>query len=178
VLPAGKLSLYRTNTSGMVDVIVLNAVTGDAYTYGILHEGSEEYGEGGLVAKNTTVSVENGGAGYPAVITGTAFQDGGFGGVVAGQREIAGTRVAAGVVELTGVSGVKRSDFFEKEGVWYVNAKGTVYQVASQVEGYIKVTGTWFTQDEGRLAAIRAYSNDMTVYVDPVGDKVRVIVTN
>lgn len=179
LIPENQLSSYHLNTSGMVDIIILNAVTGDAYTYGILKRGSQDFSDGsGLSGSNSTVTVKNGSGGTDAIITGSSFKDGVFGGAVAGAREISGTHVAAGVVELSSVSGVKRSDFFEKDGVWYVNAKGTVYQVSSRVEGYIKATDSWFTQESGRLEAIRAFSNDMTVYIDPVGHKVRVIAAN
>ncbi len=178
MIPQRQLSTYHLNSSGMVDILILNSVTGDAYTYGMMHKGSQEFSEGGLSGSNTTISITNGTGGQSAIITGAAFEDGGFGGTVAGAREIHGTRVAAGVISLESVSGVKRADFFQKDGAWYVNAKGTVYQVSSKVEGYIKATDTWFTQEQNRLEAIRAFSNDMTVHIDPVGHKVRVIVVN
>lgn len=179
VIPQRQLSAYHRNTSGFVDAVILNAVTGDAYTYGIMEEGTAISGDGDLTATNRTVTVVNSGSGYPETITGTAFRDGGFGGVAASTRKIGEVPVAAGIVELTPISGVKRADFFEKDGLWYVNANGTVYPVSARVEGYIKATGEWFRQKESeRLAAIRAFSNDMTVYLDPVGKKVRIIVTN
>lgn len=170
-----QLSTYHRNTSDFVDIIVLNAVTGDAYTYGIMREGSVTSGMGDLIATNRTIAIENASGGQEAIITGTAFKDGGFGGTVAGARDIGGTKVAAGVVELTGISGVKRSDFFEKDGVWYVNAKGTVYPVSSKVECYNPSIKEWFPAGSEGLTAIRQYSNNMTVYVDPIGDKVRII---
>lgn len=170
-----QLSTYHRNTSDFVDIIVLNAVTGDAYTYGIMREGSVTSSLGDLTATNRTIAIENASGGQEAIITGTDFKDGGFGGTVAGARDIGGTKVAAGVVELTGISGVKRSDFFEKDGVWYVNAKGTVYPVSSKVECYKPSIQEWFPAGTEGLTAIRQYSNNMTVYVDPIGDKVRII---
>jgi len=79
------------------------------------------------------------------------------------------------VVELTAVSGVRRTDFFEADGVWYVSAGGSVYPVSPEVEGYIAATGSWFTQTEDRLAAIRAYSDNLTIHLDPIGHRVRII---
>ena len=113
------------------------------------------------------------------IITAAYFEEGGFGGVAAGARTIEGVPVAADVVMLTKISGVRRSDFFRQDGVWYVKAGGASYEVAARVEGYIKATGAWFTQPEDkRLEAIRAFSDDMTVCIDPVGQKVRVIIAN
>ena len=41
-------------------------------------------------------------------------------------------------------------------------------------------TKSWFTEDSGsaRLAACKAFSNDLTVYLDPIGEKVRIVVAN
>ena len=41
-------------------------------------------------------------------------------------------------------------------------------------------TKSWFTGDSGadRLAACKAFSNDLTVYLDPIGEKVRIVVAN
>lgn len=174
-IPRKKIAAYRCNTSGMVDILILDGVTGDVYTYGVLRKGTAYQNLGGLTAENTTVRVENSGSGYPEVITGTRFEDGDFGGVVAGQREIGGVKVAAGLAQLTALSGVKRSDFFEKDGMWYVTVKGTVYPVAEQVETCIRSSGIWFDRNKDPLSAVRAYSNDMTVYIDSVGKKVRII---
>lgn len=170
-IPQNQLYAYHLNSSGMVDVLILNAVTGDAYTYGILRRGSVSSGMGDLTAVNTTVSVTNGSGGLGALITGQDFKDNGFGGVADSARTVGGSKVAANVFMLDEVTGVKRSDFFQDGGKWYVNAKGTVYLVSSKVEGYIRNTGSWISS----LDDIRAYSNDMTLYIDPVGHRVRII---
>lgn len=170
------LAAFHRNTSGMVDILVLEETTGDAYTYGMLKKGTTETSTGDFSASYATISVVNGSGTSAAMIGGSTAANGSFGGVVAGARENSGTKLAAGTISLTEIRGVKRSDYFQQDGTWYVRANGTVYPVADQVEGYIKATSTWFTQSTGRLEAIRAYSDDMTVYVDPVGGKVRVIV--
>ena len=174
-IPAQKLSAYHQNTSGFVDIIVLNAVTGDSYTYGIMHEGSVTSGTGELDVTNRTIAIENASGGQTAVITGSTFKDGSFGGAVIGAREIGGTRVAAGVVELTGISGVTRSDFFVQDGIWYVTAEGTVYPISPNVECYKPSVKEWLPAGMDGLSAIRQYSNSLTVYVDPIGEKVRII---
>ena len=57
-----------------------------------------------------------------------------------------------------------------------VNAGGKVYQVSNKVVCYNTTTKVWFTGDDP-LYQIRAYSDDLTIYVDPYGEKVRVITT-
>lgn len=79
-------------------------------------------------------------------------------------------------VTLEAVEGVSRSDFFVSNGASYVNAGGKVYQVSNKVACYNTTTKVWFTGDDP-LYQIRAYSDDLTIYVDPYGEKVRVITT-
>ena len=64
-----------------------------------------------------------------------------------------------------------------------MNTKGRTYRVADDVECY-RGSGSsrygaenWFSQDTGeaRLNACKAYSDDLTIYVDPIGEKVRVV---
>ena len=155
----------------MVDVIVLNNVTGNAYTYGILHQGEkEDTDSSGLTAVNRTVAVENSTGTTDALITGQAFQDGGFGGVARGTGG-----KAASVVELTAIRNVSSTDFFTAEGTLYVNAGGKVYQVASGVQCYNNYTKSWFA-GENALDQARAFADTLTVYIDPVGSMVRVVV--
>ena len=78
---------------------------------------------------------------------------------------------------------VAPSDFFVSQGVQYVNAGGRTYRVADDVECYRNIGSNrfskenWFAQKTGeeRLNACKAFSSDLTVYVDPVGEKVRVV---
>ena len=81
---------------------------------------------------------------------------------------------------------MKPSDFFDSQGVSHVTVNGRTYKVASDVECCRNVSGSrsdssdWLKQDTGaqRLSAIKAYSNDLTIYVDPVGQQVRIIKAN
>lgn len=184
-IKAGDIDAYHLNSSNMVDCIVLKAVTGDAYTYGELEEGKQSVPgwSDSDTSNNRTVTVRNGTGGLSELVTGYAFKDGSFGGVVEGSpiRDANGSiRRASSVIVLTAVKNVSPSDFFVSQGVTYVNAGGKTYRVADKVEGYKSATKEWFTQESGqdRLAAVKAFSNDLTVYVDPVGEKVRVVVAN
>lgn len=179
VIPRDQILLCHKNRSNVVDIIVIKTVTGDNYSYGILSKDEVEYSVGGLTGSNGAVVVTNSSGKKSPIITAYYFKEGCFGGAVAGARTIEGVPVAADVVTLTEIGGVRRSDFFRRNGVWYVTAGGTTYEVAEAVEGYIKATGVWFTQAaDKRLEAIRAFSDDMTVCVDPIGQKVRIIVAN
>ena len=63
------------------------------------------------------------------------------------------------------------ADFFVSQGATYVTAGGRTYRVADDVECYKKTTKSWFEQETGeaRLSACKAYSKDLTIYVDPIG---------
>ena len=176
-IPAKDIDAYHRNSSGQVDYIVLKAVTGDAYTYGILWEG-EQSGGGDMPYTNRTVTVENHKGKGGTLITGYSFKNGGFGGVVKGYGELDGLSKAASVIELTEIKNVSASDIFISQGVPYVNANGRTYRVSDDVECYKQATREWFRQESGadRLSACRAFSNSFTIYVDPIGEKVRVIV--
>ena len=176
-IPAKDIDAYHRNSSGQVDYIVLKAVTGDAYTYGVLWEG-EQSGGGDMPYTNRTVTVENHKGKGGTLITGYSFKNGGFGGVVKGYGELDGLSKAASVIELTEIKNVSASDIFISQGVPYVNANGRTYRVSDDVECYKQATREWFRQESGadRLSACRAFSNSFTIYVDPIGEKVRVIV--
>lgn len=90
------------------------------------------------------------------------------------------------IVQLTEIKNVKPGDFFDSQGVPHVTANGRTYRVADSVEccrnisGNWNDSGNWLTQGTGaqRLAAIKAYSDNLTIYVDPVGQQVRIIKAN
>ena len=180
VVAARDIAGCHLNTSGMVDFIVLKSVTGDAYTYGRLTEGSPVSGGsiGGLESSNATVIVTNHG-GSATYVCAFSYKKGGFGGVAMG-GDFNGTPKAASLVELTEIKKVSPSNFFQTEGVTYLRSGSKTYRVADGVECYKAVTRTWFDQSTGadRLSACRAFSGDLTVYVDPIGEKVRIVVAN
>lgn len=169
---------YYRDSSGQVNYIVLKSVTGDAYTYGILTEGTQSGGMGDLTYHNRTVTVENHSGTGSAMVTTAPFTDGGFGGVVKGYGEVDGLPKAASVIDLTEIKNVSAADFFVSQGVTYVNANGKTYRVADGVECYKQATKEWFKQEKGsdRLAACKAFSSSFTIYVDPIGEKVRIVV--
>ena len=223
---SGKIATYHLNSSDMVDFLVLNSVTGDAYQYGMLVKHSTSSDEripldSSITIRNSkgeefTVNYEvetdskgqyifneDGSPKYKmqtkesgswslyrggssnitfASQSGYAGKSGSFVGVVAGKNRD-GDDMIRSVIELTQVKNVAPSDFFVSQGVQYVNAGGRTYRVADDVECYRNIGSNrfseenWFTQKTGedRLNACKAFSSDLTVYVDPVGEKVRVV---
>lgn len=175
---ARDIEAYHLDSSDQVDYLVIKDVTGDGYTYGILKAGEQTGEGGGMSYVNRTVTVENHKGAADTMITGYAFKDGGFGGVAKGYGELDGMPKAAAVIELTGIKNVSSSDIFVSQGVTYIQAGGKNYRVSDQVECYKEATREWFKQETGaeRLTACKAFSSDLTIYVDPVGERVRVVV--
>ena len=190
-IPGEKIATYHLNTSNYVDYIVLDRVTGNAYKYGMLIARTtvteaEKDDEGNVTNPEkesrswylTNHSTPNCDSASSLGNTGFAGKNGTMAGVARG----ANNRVVS-IIELEEIKNVSPSDFFESQGVPYVNAGGRTYRVADEVEcfrdtGSIRdVEDSWFSQNSGeeRLAAVKAFSSDLTIYVDPIGDQVRVI---
>lgn len=91
---------------------------------------------------------------------------------------------------LTEISGVRSADFYTSDGVTYVQARGKTYEVADDVQclnaaasssrrvwdesadDYVYVTvNEWFDS----LLEARTFSATVTIYVDSVGQRVRIV---
>lgn len=181
-IPAGQVAAYHLDSANMVDYIVLSDVTGNAYTYGMMvadTRGTEENPSTGWKLMNSNWFSFADSVGYSG-------RSGDMVGVVSGKPLNGGEgSTLTTLIRLTEVKNVKGSDFFESEGVLHVNAGGRAYRIADGVECYRGVgdrladEANWIkgTQAE-RLSAIKAYGDSFTVYVDPVGNQVRVIKAN
>ena len=156
-----------TNAAGEVDVIVLDDVTGNAYTYGILRTGTQTEGSGEMQVTNRTVAVENGSGTTQDYLTGTQVRTGTVGGVAA-----TSDGKTAGVVLLEEVEGVARSAF---SGEDTVVLEGVQVPVSEDVQVYNTDSETWVT-----LAQAKAYADTFTVcYSGTLGEDavVRVVLT-
>lgn len=182
-ITGSKVATYHLNSSNMVDYIVLDDVTGNAYQYGMIVSDTEivkvdtetEDGDGNtirtwkLLGSHTVKFASQ--AGY----SGT---NGDFVGVAIG----IGKTIRA-VINLTAVTNVSPSDFFQSQGINYVTAGGKTYRVADDVECCRNSASNkfsednWFKQTTGqaRLTACKAYSSDLTIYIDPIGQQVRIV---
>lgn len=190
-IPAGQIAGYHLNSTNVVDYIVLKDVTGNAYIYGMMVGGWEEVTTDSLYGSTTSdqytwdlYSKDNKIDFVPSVSY--SGKNGDIVGVVPGKPLNGGEgSTLAALIRLTEVKNVKGSDFFESEGVPHVNAGGRAYRIADGVECFRGVNDrltdetNWIggTQSE-RLSAIKAYGDSFTVYVDPVGNQVRVIRAN
>lgn len=164
---ASKITYAGTNADGEVDVVVLNNVTGDAYTYGILHTGTKTEGSGDMQVTNDTVAVENSAGTTQDYLTGSSVRSQSVGGVAA-----TSDGKTAGVVTLDKVTGVARSAF---DGEDAVVLDGVRVPVSDDVQVYNADSGQWIT-----LGEAKAYTDTFTVYYSgTIGSdaKVRVIFT-
>lgn len=207
-VPASRIAGYHLNSSNMVDYIILSDVTGDAYEYGIMvaqtkvvtenepikdKNGKDPDDEDWIptykeVNHNTTSwsLMRSSGEITFTDNTGYSGRSGDMVGVVTdnpmGQAD---GKTLAAIIQLTEVKNVKPSDFFDSQGVPHVTVNGRTYRVSDDVEccrymGSSRPGDADWLAGSGaeRLAAIRAYSDNLTIYVDPVGQQVRVIKAN
>ena len=75
------------------------------------------------------------------------------------------------------LSGVRRAAFDPDEMT--VTVAGVSYPVSQEVQCYNETTDTWFASGKEGMEAIRAYSDDLTLYYDrdpAQGGKIRMIV--
>ena len=192
---AEKVTGYHTDSSGYVDYIILNDVTGTAYIYGMMVGGYEKV----LIPDlNGTHEVEkyvwylrSGTREDIKFVPSTTYKgrSGDMVGVVLGTPTsdfYKDQYTIRSIVQLTAIHSVKSGDFFESQGVPYVNVNGKTYRIAGDVECYYNRTGNTVSKDNwlhggvndtgaGRLASIRTYSDTFSIYVDPTGQQVRVI---
>jgi hypothetical protein len=186
-VPANKIAAYHANSSNMVDYVVLDAVTGDAYRYGMMVSvTTKTTDEDGEDSKDVSWKLTRG---SNTVTFGQQYtyngKSGDLVGVVVGV-DSSGAASIRSVTALTAVKNVSPAQFFESQGLTYVSVSGKTYQVADGVECYRSLSSSrysadnWFQQSTGaeRLAACKAFSDNLTLYVDPVGNKVRIIVAN
>ena len=206
---ADRIASYHLNASNIVDVIVLNNVTGNAYEYGMMVSTSNSttdrveiddkdgrkptdkdwiptYKE--VTNHTTTWKLQRS---TPVEFTDSAGYSGRSGdmvGVVPGKPmsdQATGSTIKA-IIQLTEVKNVKSGDFFLSDDAWHITVGGRTYRVANDVECYRDLGGirfdesNWLKDDTGakRLTAIKAYSDNLTIYVDPVGQQVRIIKAN
>ena len=179
-IPADQIATYHMNTSNIVDYIVLNNVTGVAYIYGMMVGGYEET-DG--ASERYVWNLRNGSQDVKFSPT-TSYngQSGDMIGVVLGSNR-EGKATIRSIVKLMELKNVKAEDFFESQGVSYVNYRGQNYRIANNVECYYNRTGNpvskdnWLTGGDGasRFTSIKAYSDTFTIYVDDVGKEVRII---
>lgn len=148
---AADIDFYATDSNGLVSVLLLDNVTGNAYTYGLLTVGSKTESSSGMSYTNRTVSVENGDGTTQEYITGQSASDGAMGGIA-----VSSEGKAVSVVTLGEAEGVSQSAF---ESLDAVVIDGVRVPISGAAQGYNSDTERWVT-----LSQARAYSDTFTVY--------------
>ena len=165
---AASISYAYVNSAGEVDIVLLNSVTGNSYTYGIASMTSGE----GTFGSSTSLTVTNSEGSTGALSGASGIRTGAFVGVA-----YTAAGAVADTVTLSGRS-VERSDFVGSE---YVDVDGTLYRISDDVQVYNTTTGTWYTDSASLGTALEqalAYSEDITVYYDRDADnggRIRVV---
>jgi hypothetical protein len=163
-----------TDAAGRVNTLILNDVTGDCYTYGILADKTiVDQLDADIYVTTRSVYVKNSENvdGTTPVVTGSYFLDQKPGGVVLSTD---GSKVQK-IVMLTEVTGVKRSAFYTRDDKVYLMINGVEYPVSDNVQCYNSLSGTWFKT----LNDARVFSDTLKVYYDRTaaeGGKIRVVI--
>lgn len=177
-VPAGKIRFLHQDSSGNVDVLILNDVTGDNYTYGILaytpgvnDPENEIYTNAGVSAANSAHSV--------SLVTSMDLskQAGSYVGLAPSLSYVdkdGGYRLGAQVT-LKSLPGVRRTAF----GTDSVTVNGVTYSLAADIDAccYNASSKTWFAS----LDAALAYTDHLTLYYDRApsqGGKIRLVVAD
>lgn len=193
-VPAAKVVYTRQNYAGKIDLMVLDDVTGDRYTYGIVSteerktlspvgSTSENAPDVTIINTVTTVSGKNGSV---SVVGNFGYIRGSFAGLVASSENhsvVTDVPKSAAQVALRAVENVSLANFNLQTNRFFSGS--LELPIAKDVQCYNAQTKTWFgnadTTPEEDLAACLAYSNNLTVYYDRdpnQGGKVRIIVAN
>lgn len=162
--------------AGRVDLIVVNDVTGDGYTYGFLTAGQTvtDYWDGEPIY-NSTLTVTGKGESLTLLGSKTLPRENVPGGIAASLNRLGDFPKLAGYVVLQALEDVPRTAFETRSGRTYVVHQGTAWPVADGVICYNEVTGTWFES----LAQARAFSDTLTLYYDKApgeGGKIRMVI--
>lgn len=192
---ADKIVYQRTNAGGKVDLLVLENVTGDLYTYGIAEPSTESAGtvptgtdtgdgkdetednngSSSIELVNNTTLVLNKShptAAAPAlkVVGGTTYRRGQFIGLAASLSKLSGSNTPrhASSILLKSVEKVTPANFNLSMGLFF---SGSVELPIWEegVQCYNAQTKTWFSSGETameNLKACLAYSSNLTVYYD------------
>ena len=171
IVSASSVSYAHLNSAGQVDLLLLNDVTGNCYTYGLASTGKTSTGS--FSVSLSTVEVENSKGSTGTLTGGSGVRSGTFIGVAA-----TATGTVVNTVSLASKH-VSREDF---DGTEYVRINGVAWRISGDVQVYNAASETWFSDSDSLGSALEqalAYSDEITVYYDrtaATGGMVRVIV--
>ncbi len=181
-VPASKILYASKDYAGRYNVLVLNDVTGDLYTYGFMSKGTMTTPSSMGEIVNSTVIVttsDKNGETKLELVGGVEVPRNAIGGVVASLNTLQDKNKIAGYVFLKELDGVRRSAFDMKAKT--VTTTDMVLPISDSVVCYNKTTKQWFTAEDpmDALNQARAFSDNITIYYDRTpedGGKVRMVV--
>ena len=169
-ISASKIVYTGRDYANRINVIVLDDVTGDRYTYGIFHKEQKEVTDSFGTSRLTVLSVAyDNEKETPALPGGGNYADGSFGGLV---LSVDGNRIANSIA-LNKISNVAFNTWNGDESV---TVQGITYPIAEDVRCYNSTTQRWMSLD-----AARSFASSADLYYDRTADqggKVRVIVVS
>ena len=176
---ADKILYAGKDYAGRYNLLVLDDVTGDLYTYGFMSKGTVETSSSLGPIVNGTVKVDNGGDTVLELVGGVTVPKNALGGAVASLDTLEGRNKIAGYVLLNELKGVRRSDFDMKAKT--ATTTDMALPISDSVVCYNKTTKQWFKGETpmDALNQARAFSDNITIYYDRTpqeGGKVRVVV--
>ncbi len=168
-IPSDKVLYFEYDYAGRISLMLLDDVTGDRYTYGLLHYmPGETDSSDGMTATNSTLTISNSKSDTAASVEcgRISVSEGAPGGLAPNNQGRLGR-----YVELIKLATVSRTDFSGEDSV---KAGGKVVEIAEDVQVYIDSTDRYDT-----LARARGFAKSFEIYIDRTpeqGGKVRMII--
>ena len=181
-VPASKILYAGKDYAGRYNVLVLDDVTGDQYTYGFMSKGTVTTPSSMGDITNATVivtSVDKSSETQLELVGGVDVPRNAIGGVVASLNTLEGKNKIGGYVFLKELKGVRRSAFDMTAKT--VTTTDMVLPISDKVVCYNSTTKQWFTAEDpmDALNQARAFSDNITIWYDRApedGGKVRMVV--
>ena len=155
---SGKITYVGKDWKNRVNILVLNDVTGNNYTYGRAEVTSVSQPSGVGDETGTynerSIAVVNGNGKVGPFISGLNVQSGDYIGMAV---TVGGNKIAS-IKTLKEISNVSNSAWIDEHTIIH---EGKTYQVANDATGYDKDSRGWIN-----LATAHAYQNESTLYVD------------
>ncbi len=203
---------YHLNAARQVDLIIFTDTTGDGLTYGRIDptstveevpvkgkDGDKMDADGNKLDDNGKVITEKktiaqlifttpDGRSTTYNLLDGVYAAAGFGTITLG-HDADGNEVVTFYSLLQQVNNVRSADFYEVNGVTYVQVNGRTYEVSSNVICYNAAAsyGVWGTGSDGQptyrlqhvwfksLLEARSYSSTMAIFLDASGQKVHAV---
>ncbi len=157
---------YHLDADGKVDIILLDNVTGDLYSYGIIVSSKISSGSSNLSTSNSAIAIQNGDGTTSAAINSTLYP---YEDEVAGMVLTADGDVADAF--LLPSAGTASRDAFSGSDSVVIN--GVRYDIADDLQVYSDSTDSWIT-----LESAKTFNTTFECYYDKSpdeGGKIRVI---